>query len=64
MSDGIQGWKEAGKPVDYPKLDAVEQQLSSALARQRRPLMTYSVGVQRDDFYSINCPRTRSRFAN
>jgi len=22
MSDGIQGWKEAGKPVDYPKLDA------------------------------------------
>jgi len=22
MSDGIQGWKQAGKPVDYPKLDA------------------------------------------
>jgi len=22
MSDGIQGWKEAGQPVDYPKLDA------------------------------------------
>jgi len=22
MSDGIEGWKEAGKPVDYPKLDA------------------------------------------
>jgi len=21
MSDGIQGWKQAGKPVDYPKLD-------------------------------------------
>jgi hypothetical protein len=22
MSDGIQGWKQAGKPVDYPKLEA------------------------------------------
>jgi len=22
MSDGIEGWKQAGKPVDYPKLDA------------------------------------------
>jgi len=21
MSDGIEGWKQAGKPVDYPKLD-------------------------------------------
>jgi rhodanese-related sulfurtransferase len=21
MSDGIQGWKQAGKPVDYPKLE-------------------------------------------
>jgi hypothetical protein len=21
MSDGIQGWRQAGKPVDYPKLD-------------------------------------------
>jgi len=20
MSDGIEGWKQAGKPVDYPKL--------------------------------------------
>jgi hypothetical protein len=20
MSDGIQGWKQAGKPVDYPNL--------------------------------------------
>jgi len=22
MSDGIEGWKQAGQPVDYPKLDA------------------------------------------
>jgi hypothetical protein len=21
MSDGIQGWKQAGKAVDYPKLE-------------------------------------------
>jgi hypothetical protein len=21
MSDGIEGWKHAGKPVDYPNLD-------------------------------------------
>jgi hypothetical protein len=21
MSDGIEGWKKAGKPVDYPKSD-------------------------------------------
>jgi len=21
MSDGIEGWKQAGKPVDYPKLE-------------------------------------------
>jgi len=21
MSDGIEGWKHAGKPVDYPKLE-------------------------------------------
>jgi hypothetical protein len=21
MSDGIEGWKKAGKPVDYPKND-------------------------------------------
>jgi hypothetical protein len=21
MGDGIQGWKQAGKPVDYPTLD-------------------------------------------
>jgi len=21
MSDGIEGWKKAGKQVDYPKLD-------------------------------------------
>jgi hypothetical protein len=21
MSDGIHGWKDAGKPVDYPTLD-------------------------------------------
>jgi hypothetical protein len=22
MSDGIQGWKQAGKPVDYPEAGA------------------------------------------
>jgi len=21
MSDGIEGWKSAGKPVDYPKVE-------------------------------------------
>jgi hypothetical protein len=21
MSDGIEGWKQAGQPVDYPKLE-------------------------------------------
>jgi hypothetical protein len=29
MSDGIQGWKEAGKPVDYPKLGAKQDNSNS-----------------------------------
>jgi hypothetical protein len=24
MSDGIEGWKQAGKPVDHPKLEAAQ----------------------------------------
>jgi hypothetical protein len=24
MSDGIEGWKQAGKPVDYPKLEELK----------------------------------------